>query len=82
MTGAAVQFETKFYSSEFEWSFPAIKTLPEIIEHIEGYYPKLTLQYSGEEIKVLSAGEYIGTIKPAYPEDAKLMHLHKLLSTL
>lgn len=73
-----LQFEVKFYSSEFEWSFPATCTFSELRHRIEGYYTAVTYQYSYEGFNVLSDGEYVGTIKPAYPEANKINWLHEL----
>jgi hypothetical protein len=73
-----IQFEVKFFSSDHEWTFPATKTFKEMIEHIEGYYLNITLQYNNEGFNVLSNHEHIGTIKPCYPTDNKVERLHKL----
>jgi len=76
----SMSFETKFYSSEYEWSFPATDKLSEIVQRIEGYYPNVTLQYSSGGFNVLSEGSHIGTIKPTYANNNKITNLHKLFA--
>jgi len=73
------EFEIKFHSQEFEWGFSSTKPFKEIRQHIEGYYPNLTFQPTTEGFNVLSDGEHVGTIKPAYPDASKVERLHSLL---
>lgn len=77
-----LQFEVKFFSADYEWTFPytAATTFHDMIQHIEGYYPNVTLKYNNEGFNVLSDGEHIGTIKPCYPDNNKVKWLHGLFA--
>lgn len=77
--GDQLQFEMKFYSSEYEWSFAADKTFKEVVQHIEGYYEELTFVKVTDGLQVFSGCEIIGILRPVYPFTHKVKWLHSLL---
>lgn len=74
-----IGFETAFHSSEYDWTFQAVKTLREVIQHIEAYYPQVAFSYSAEGFKVLSEGRHIGNLTPTQPNRANAERLQRLL---